>query len=661
MAEVKTIKINVDTKQAVNAMDNLAEANHDVSASFADVYGEIQPLTARMGEAEDRLYELAAAGKSTTKEYKDLLETVGNYRKVQIQTDMAVDAAAGNFTNKLGGALGGVTAGFSLAQGAMGAFGVESEDLERQLLKVQSAMAIADGVKGFREAIPSIKAFGTALKGAIGASGIGLLVVALGTVAAYWDDIKSAVGGVSDEQSKLNEKTDANVLAQQAKYDSISGQDNILKLQGKSEQDILRIKQSQIKAVITATEAQLVNQEATKKAQVAAAKRNQSILSGILTFLTAPLQLLLGTVDMVGKALGKDFNLREGLNKSITSLVFDPKEVAEEADKTIEETKNKLATLKNEAAGFQIALQEQSDKASDKASTTTENKSKEELEKLAEYNKAATDLFKSEYDKQVEAINKKYDEQIALAKKYNKDVKDLEAAQIKELEDALDKSMKKIETLSIAKTQITQRDLGGLRGSLNTEVQLKQEAADLEISILESKASRAKKIEEQANSFKVKATLDGLSAIASISELFGKKSEKAAKRAFQVQKAANIATALITTYQNATSAYASQFTPVPTPDSPIRGAIAAGISVAAGLANVAKIGQQKFEGGTPVSNNGGGGGSIPSISPSFNVVGNSGINQLAQLQQQPMQAYVVSGSVTTAQSLDRNRIENATL
>jgi len=668
MAEVKTIKIDVDTKQATKAMDDLAKATHDVSASFEDVYGEIQPLTARMGEAEDRLYELAAAGKTTTKEYQDLLKTVGDYRKVQIQTDMAVDAAATNMGQKLGGALGGVTAGFSLAQGAMGAFGVESEAVEKTLLKVQSALAIQQGLQGIKEAIPSFKALGTAAKNAlagiktgIAATGIGLLVVALGTLVAYWDDIKSAVSGVSDEQSKLNEKTDANVLAQQAKYDSISGQDNILKLQGKSEQDILRIKQSQIKAVITATEAQLVNQEATKKAQVAAAKRNQSILSGILTFLTAPLQLLLGTVDMVGKALGKDFNLREGLNKSITSLVFDPKEVAEEADKTIEETKNKLATLKNEAAGFQIALQEQSDKASDKASTTTENKSKEELEKLAEYNKAATDLFKSEYDKQVEAINKKYDEQIALAKKYNKDVKDLEAAQIKELEDALDKSMKKIETLSIAKTQITQRDLGGLRGSLNTEVQLKQEAADLEISILESKASRAKKIEEQANSFKVKATLDGLSAIASISELFGKKSEKAAKRAFQVQKAANIATALITTYQNATSAYASQFTPVPTPDSPIRGAIAAGISVAAGLANVAKIGQQKFEGGTPVSNNGGGGGSIPSISPSFNVVGNSGINQLAQLQQQPMQAYVVSGSVTTAQSLDRNRIENATL
>jgi hypothetical protein len=41
MAEVKTIKIDVDTKQATKAMDDLAKATHDVSASFEEVYGDI--------------------------------------------------------------------------------------------------------------------------------------------------------------------------------------------------------------------------------------------------------------------------------------------------------------------------------------------------------------------------------------------------------------------------------------------------------------------------------------------------------------------------------------------------------------------------------------------------------------------------------------------
>jgi hypothetical protein len=59
---------------------------------------------------------------------------------------------------------------------------------------------------------------------------------------------------------------------------------------------------------------------------------------------------------------------------------------------------------------------------------------------------------------------------------------------------------------------------------------------------------------------------------------------------------------------------------------------------------------------------GGGGGGAPNMSaPQFNVVGQSGLNQLASLNQQPIQAYVVSGQVTSQQALDRNRLANATL
>ena len=73
---------------------------------------------------------------------------------------------------------------------------------------------------------------------------------------------------------------------------------------------------------------------------------------------------------------------------------------------------------------------------------------------------------------------------------------------------------------------------------------------------------------------------------------------------------------------------------------------------------------QKFEGAS-IQEPSTGGGSVPNIgggsAPNFNVVGDSGVNQLATLQQQPTQAYVVSGEVTTAQALDRNRVQNATL
>lgn len=590
MAEVKTIKINVDTKQAVDAMENLSKATNDVNKSFEEVYGDLQPLTTRMGEAEDRLYELANAGKSTTQEYKDLLKTVGDYRKVQIQTDMAVDAAAGTMSTKLGGALGGATAGFQLVQGAMGAFGSESAKVEEALLKVQSAMAIADGVRGFREAIPSIKSFGVALKAAIGSTGIGLLVVALGTLAAYWDNIKAAVGGVSAEQSKLNAKTDANVLAQEAKYNAISGQDNILKLQGKSERDILKIKQSQIKAVITATEAQLLQQESTKKAQVAAAKRNNDILQGIITFLTAPLQLLLKTVDMVGSALGKDFGLQKGFTKGLANLVFDPKETADEADKTIQTTKDKLAALKNEAAGFTIALKEM--------------------------NKPAEKVVTKSADKVVE--------EAALEVST---LKDFEVEKISIRKATLDKTL-----------EFQKLENEGLKDGLELKLQI---------------AATEKEIQKNKIADMNEALQATSATLGQVADLFGRESAAG--------KAAAIAQATIDTYLSAQKAYTSTVgIPIV---GPVLAPINAGLAIAAGIKNIKAITAVK----TPDGGGGGGGGNLSNSftsgaqAPSFNVVGNSGMNQLAQIQQTPIQAYVVSGEVTSAQSLDRNRIQNATL
>ena len=222
MAEKKVIEIEVKTQDAVKSMDALSKSTKeagkefDKAATFAERYGEeLQPLTTRMGEAEDRLYELANAGQTTTQEYKELLKTVGEFRKVQISTDMAVDASASTLGQKLGGALGGVTAGFSLAQGAFAAFGSESKEVEQALLKVQAAMAIQQGVQGIREAIPAIRQLANSIKAAIGSTGVGLIVVSLGLVYTYWEDISKAVGFSTKESEKYAEQQ--KVIGEQAK------------------------------------------------------------------------------------------------------------------------------------------------------------------------------------------------------------------------------------------------------------------------------------------------------------------------------------------------------------------------------------------------------------------------------------------------------------
>ena len=151
MAITKQVDIDVNVKDAIKGMEELG-------SSFEDVFGEIKPLNTQIGEMEDALYQLAAAGETGSEEFELLSKQIGEYKKVIIDTDLAVDSMSQTTAQNLGGALTGVTAGFELGAGAMGAMGVEAEVVEEQLLKVQSAMAIAQGVQGIKEAIPSFKA-----------------------------------------------------------------------------------------------------------------------------------------------------------------------------------------------------------------------------------------------------------------------------------------------------------------------------------------------------------------------------------------------------------------------------------------------------------------------------------------------------------------------
>lgn len=135
-------------------------------------------------------------------------------------------------------------------------------------------------------------------------------------------------------------------------------------------------------------------------------------------------------------------------------------------------------------------------------------------------------------------------------------------------------------------------------------------------------------------------------------------------------KAAAIASATISTFQSANASYNS-LAGIPI-IGPALGFAAAGAAVVSGFAQVKAITATKLPSlaGKSAPSAGGGTPSAPSMGsapqpPAFNVVGASETNQLAgaigQQEQQPVQAYVVSGDVTTAQSLDRNIVQGATI
>jgi hypothetical protein len=616
MAEKKVIELEVKSDSLGSLKSQLRAAQNEVTA-----------MAEKFGATSEQAVKAA-------KKAAELKDAIGDAKAL---TDAFNPDAK---FNALSASIGGALNGFQAFEGALGLVGVESENVQKTLLKVQSAMALSQGVQGLLEAKDSFKQLGAvaadALKGirtGIAATGIGLLVVAVGTLVAYWDDIKSAISGVSAEQEALNAKSQKDVDLQKEKLESLDSQDNILKLQGLTEKQILQLKIKQTDEAIKAYEISIKNQEQTLKAQIQAEQRNKEILKGILQFILAPINLLLKTVDEIGAFLGKDWNLQDQVMDWTASLIFDPKEVEEEGMKAIAESKKALAELKNQQAGFKLEIQaidkqaadarKQAQKEANDKRVAAEKEANDKLKELAE-EKAKFDLEQIELDeiRQEQAYQRKLD---AAAKA---------AEEEKAMEDAL-----RAERLAAEQAD-----------------EIRQEEA----------WAREQEGIAKLQELKYAAVLQGLTLISDLSEVFAKKGEKQAKRAFEIQKAASIAAAVITTYQSAVSAYQSQFLPLPDPTSPIRGAIAAGIAVAAGLGNVAKIASQKFEGSgsisasaTPSGGGGGGGGSV--ITPNFNLVGNAqATNPLAGLGEGLIQAYVVSGDVTTAQSLDRNRVNNAT-
>ena len=216
----------------------------------------------------------------------------------------------------------------------------------------------------------------------------------------------------------------------------------------------------------------------------------------------------------------------------------------------------------------------------------------------------------------------------------------------------------------------------GTQAKIDAEIEFnaKKQELDLESLTVEKEINKQKISALEAVATTEKAIQDAKFAnaeagIALVKSLAGD-NKKLQAAAIVAESAVGIAKIIIatqtaniaTTAQGATLAFASGGASVAAATALVlQNNIAAGISIGA---TVAAAGQGlkalgtggSVEGGNNPSS-GGGGGSVPN----FNVVGDSGVNQLASLQQQPTQAFVVSGDVTTAQALDRNRVQNATL
>jgi hypothetical protein len=444
MARAKsTIEIEVIEEGAVQSVGEVTNALNQSGTASKTLQQELKALERELN-----------SGKLTGKEFEAARLKAGKLKDQIADTKAEIKAVAGTGVEALGGALTETAnigiAGFQGITSAAALFGGESEDLQKTLVKLQALAGLSQAITslgGLGDSITKLKAGFTAfgksattalqgVKGAVAATGIGLLVIAVGTLVAYWDEIKGAVSGVSAEQDALNKKAEKNVEIEERKTKRLKASDNILRQQGLSEKEILRLKAAQVGREITALDLKIKQAKITLKSQVDAEERNKVITKGIIMFLTMPLQAILATVDLVSEglvALGildNALTLRDDITDYFASLIFDPDEVKTEGQKAIDEMEDQLLELKNEKAGYENEIKNIEVNAA-KERDALNKKNAENTKKQNEENaKTALEQQRALEDARVEAMKDGEEKDLARTKlKYDRMIEDAKAGQ----------------------------------------------------------------------------------------------------------------------------------------------------------------------------------------------------------------------------------------
>ena len=170
-----------------------------------DLVADTRSLRSQLREATQELIRLQNTAGASSKELANAAKRAAELKDRIADAKSTIEAFNPDAKFKaFSQSIQGVAGAFAGAQGALGLFGVESENVQKQLLKVQSALAFSEGlntvldsVQGFKNLASVIRdrvitAF-TTLRGALIASGIGALAIGLGLLIANFDKVRDAV------------------------------------------------------------------------------------------------------------------------------------------------------------------------------------------------------------------------------------------------------------------------------------------------------------------------------------------------------------------------------------------------------------------------------------------------------------------------------------
>lgn len=611
----------------------------DVKVNTGEAGKSLKALRDEYKEQQKALNDLTVG----SKEYIDQLSKLGNIKDEigDLNTTIKAFSPEGKI-QAFSTVVGGLASGFQAAQGAMGLFGKSGEDVQKMLLKVQSATAFAEGIKGVVGLKDGFRDLGAVLRAnpimlfATILVGIGTALFALkdkiGIVGDAFNAIGKVIGFVTDKIKQFTDWLGISDFAQQKLSQSII--DNSKRIQDANNQRY----DSEIAAAQRAGKAtELIEIEKLS----AMTKTNDEVIKQLRLRQQAGQELsdeekkdLQSRVDANRKAYVDIQNLLDKYNDDEKKK----NEKANEEWKKIQE--KKLEFAKQQADLAKKALDEQiaNDKKEAESAEDLINR-RNELYQSDLKNKLDADLAKLESDwlatnRSTEAHQAYLDLKSKLESDYNASIEASRNKATQKQKDRLDENAVVVAELNA----ITHKD------SLDAQIAFleaqRQVELDNENLTVEQKAlinERYRQSEEELTKKSAEAKRDSELQIASqitqglqgLSDLYFtvKKSnlkkgsaeeKKAAKEQFEINKKLSLVSATITGIQSVISAYnaGSQTGAAGVVLGPLM-AVIAGIAAAT---NIAKISASTFEGGasSPASDSGASGASAAATGIAIN-------------------------------------------
>ncbi|WP_437918588.1 hypothetical protein [Sphingobacterium sp. LRF_L2] len=231
------VRINKEienTQEQLKRVQNAGKEGFDELGNklIPEAAEKVKSLNTELEETVQQLAKMRLEGKVDTKEYDDLIDRATEIRQAikSVNDELEKTSSQTRGLDTLIETASLVTAGFNLAQGSMALFGVESEDLEKVTAKLAAGIAVLQGLQEIQvqlknresvanKALTATQAAYTVVVGtstgalkafriALAATGIGLIVLAIGALVANWDKLTASMKLSSATTEKWGQTVD---------------------------------------------------------------------------------------------------------------------------------------------------------------------------------------------------------------------------------------------------------------------------------------------------------------------------------------------------------------------------------------------------------------------------------------------------------------------